>query len=91
MVNSLFEKQIGRSIEVYVDDMVIKSLSEEKLFDDIEETFKNLERVWLKLNPRKCTFGVEDGQLWEYYVTEEGIQSIPAKVKELMEVASPHT
>lgn len=52
--------QIGRNIEVYVGDMVIKSPDEKKLLDDVEETFKTLENVKMKLKPSKCTFVVEE-------------------------------
>ena len=44
-------------MEVYVDDLVIKSHTEEELVRDIEETFKTLGRINMKLNPKKCTFG----------------------------------
>ncbi|CAH1441273.1 unnamed protein product [Lactuca virosa] len=73
LVDSVFAKQIGRNIEVYVDDMVIKSSHENKMLQDIEETFRTLERVKMKLNPAKCTFGVEEGQFLGYYVTKQGI------------------
>nr|KAJ0199675.1 hypothetical protein LSAT_V11C600301860 [Lactuca sativa] len=61
-VDSIFAKQIGRNIEVYVDDMVIKSPHEDKMLQDIEETFRTLEAVKMKLIPAKCTFGIEEGQ-----------------------------
>lgn len=59
-IESLFAMQIGRNIEVYVGDMVIKSPDEKKLLDDVEETFKTLENVKMKLKPSKCTFVVEE-------------------------------
>ncbi|XP_023733535.1 uncharacterized protein LOC111881373 [Lactuca sativa] len=90
LIDSIFAKQIGRNIKVYVDDMVIKSPDDKKLLEDVEETFKMLEKVKMKLNPRKCTFGVEEDQFLWYYITTKGIQS-PTKVDELMEVPSPHT
>ena len=73
LVDSIFAKRIGRNIEVYVDDMVIKSPNEEKMLQDIEETFQTLEAVKMKLNPAKCTFGVEEGQFLGYYVTRQGV------------------
>lgn len=57
----LFANQIGRNIEVYVDDMVLESPNERRLLDDVEETLKSLEKAKMKLNPAKCTFGVEEG------------------------------
>ncbi|GJR65370.1 hypothetical protein Tco_0011435 [Tanacetum coccineum] len=53
---------IGRNLEAYVDDMVIKSNDEKVLIEDIAETFDNLQRINLKLNPKKCLFGVEEGK-----------------------------
>ena len=83
--------QIGRNIEVYVKYMVIKSPDEKKLLDDVEETFKTLEKVKMKLNLSKSTFGVEGGQFMGYYITRRGIQPIPAKVDKFMEAPSPNT
>lgn len=91
LVDSIFTKQIGRNIEVYMDDMVIKSPDEEKLLEDVEETFKTLEKVKPKLNPIKFTFGVEEGHFLGYYITRQGIQPSPAKVDELMETPPPNT
>ncbi|XP_023745788.1 uncharacterized protein LOC111893943 [Lactuca sativa] len=80
LVDSIFAKQIGRNIEVYVDNMVIKSPDEERMLQDIEETFQTLEAVKMKLNPAKCTFGVEEGQFLGYYVTRQGVQPSPTKI-----------
>ncbi|GKB19868.1 reverse transcriptase domain-containing protein, partial [Tanacetum coccineum] len=57
LVNKAFDKQVGRNLEVYVDDLVIKSHTEEELLRDIEETFRTLRKINMKLNPKKCTFG----------------------------------
>ncbi|GKA61398.1 reverse transcriptase domain-containing protein [Tanacetum coccineum] len=59
LVDKAFQKQIGRNLEVYVDDLVIKSSTEQEIIRDIEETFKTLEEINMKLNPNKCTFGIE--------------------------------
>ena len=91
LVDSIFAKQIGRNIDVYVDDMVIKSPNEEKMLQDIEETFKTLEVAKMKLNPAKCTFGVEEGQFLGYYVTRQGVQPSPIKVDEFIETPTPNS
>ncbi|XP_023770200.2 uncharacterized protein LOC111918806 [Lactuca sativa] len=85
LVDSIFAKQIVKNIEVYVDDMVIKNPHEDKMLQDIEETFRTLEAVKMKLNPAKCTFGVEEGQFLGYYVTRQGIQPSPTKVDKFIE------
>ncbi|GJR83062.1 reverse transcriptase domain-containing protein [Tanacetum coccineum] len=61
LVDKAFQKKIGRNLEVYVDDLVIKSRTEQEIIRDIEETFKTLKEVNMKLNPKKCTFRVEEG------------------------------
>lgn len=91
LIESIFAKQIGRYIKVYIDNMVIKSLDEKRLLEDVEETQITLERVKMKLNPGKCSFGIEDGQFLGYYITKEGIQPSSVKVDEVMDVPSPHT
>ena len=55
--------QIGRNIHAYVDDIVIKTKERRTLLDDLKETFANLRRFEMKLNPNKCIFGVPAGQL----------------------------
>ena len=56
LVNHMFHPQIGRIVELYVDDMLVKSLDEGKHLDDLQETFDMLRR-YKKLNPSKCAFG----------------------------------
>ncbi|GKA15945.1 reverse transcriptase domain-containing protein [Tanacetum coccineum] len=73
LVDSTFQSQIGRNLEAYVDDMVIKSKEETSLLADIAETFEGLKTINMKLNPKKCSFGVEEGKFLGYMVTSEGI------------------
>ncbi|GJX52583.1 reverse transcriptase domain-containing protein [Tanacetum coccineum] len=61
LVDKAFHGQIGRNLKVYADDLVIKSRTEDEIVRDIEETFKTLRKINMKLNPKKCTFGVEEG------------------------------
>ncbi|GKD92787.1 reverse transcriptase domain-containing protein, partial [Tanacetum coccineum] len=61
LVDKAFQKQFGRNLEVYVDDLVFKSHMENEIIRDIEETFKTLREINMKLNPKKCTFGVKEG------------------------------
>ena len=53
----MFYPQIGRNVEVYIDDMLVKSLNKEKHRDDLQETFDTLKRYNMKLNSSKCAFG----------------------------------
>ncbi|GJV95879.1 reverse transcriptase domain-containing protein [Tanacetum coccineum] len=68
LVDKAFDKQVGRNLEVYVDDLVIKSHTEEELLRDIEETFRTLRKINMKLNPKKCTFGAIEGMFLGYVV-----------------------
>ena len=65
--------QIGRNVQVYVDDIVIKTKEKSTLIDDLRETFANLRRFRMKLNLDKCTFGVPAGKLLGFLVSSRGI------------------
>ncbi|GJU59750.1 reverse transcriptase domain-containing protein [Tanacetum coccineum] len=62
LVDEAFQSQIGKKLEVYIDDMVVKIKSEREMLADIAETFDNLRRINMKLNPKKCSFGVTEGK-----------------------------
>ena len=72
LVNHMFRPQIGQNVEVYVDDMLVKSLDEEKHLDDLQETFNTLRRHQMKLNPSKCAFGVSLGKFLGFMVFTKG-------------------
>ncbi|GKF09819.1 reverse transcriptase domain-containing protein, partial [Tanacetum coccineum] len=89
LVDTIFEGQIGRNLEAYVDDMVIKSKTELDLIKDTEETLLMLKKVNMKLNPKKCSFGMKEGKILRYIVTSEGIRANPKKTKAVMSMPSP--
>ncbi|GKC01248.1 reverse transcriptase domain-containing protein, partial [Tanacetum coccineum] len=91
LVDSAFKDQIGVNLEAYVDDMVIKSITEQDIIKDIEQTFSTLRRINMKLNPKKCLFGMEEGKFLGYIVTSEGIRANPEKAKVVMDMPSPRT
>ncbi|GJT89554.1 reverse transcriptase domain-containing protein [Tanacetum coccineum] len=91
LVDSTFQNQIGRNLEAYVDDMVIKSKEETSLLADIAETFESLKIINMKLNPKKCSFGVEEGKFLGYMVTSEGIRANPKKTRAISDLQSPKT
>ena len=68
LVNQMFKKQIGKNVEVYVDDMLVKSKEEEDHLDDLKETFNTLKQYSMKLNPSKCAFGVSSGKFLGFIV-----------------------
>ncbi|GJX73082.1 reverse transcriptase domain-containing protein [Tanacetum coccineum] len=89
LIDSTFQSQIERNLEAYVDDMVIKSKDEKLLLVDISETFDNLRTINMKLNPKKCSFRVEEGKYLRYMVTSEWIRANPKKTKALADLQSP--
>ena len=64
MMTKMFEPQLGRSIEVYVDDMVVKSKVVFEHVDDLTNIFGILRKHKLHLNASKCSFGVSSGKFW---------------------------
>nr|GEV51929.1 hypothetical protein [Tanacetum cinerariifolium] len=85
LVDRAFKTQIERNLEAYVDDMVIKSMSERDILADIAETFDNLRWINMKLNPKKCSFGVAK----EKFLGE--IQSLAGKLAALNRFLSRST
>jgi hypothetical protein len=81
--------QIGRNIQVYIDDIVITTRKEESLINDLKETFDNLGRYKLKLNPTKCSFGVSAGQLLGFMVSVRGIEANPEKIQAILTMGKP--
>jgi hypothetical protein len=72
-----------------VDDVVVKTKQSSTLLDDLKETFANLRRYRMKLNPEKCTFGVPAGQLLGYIVSQRGIEANPSKIKAIEALEPP--
>ena len=89
LVNHMFRTQIGRNIEVYVDDMLVKSLDEERHLDDLQETFNTLRRHQMKLNPKKCAFGVSSGKFLGFMVSQRGIEANPDKSQAILDMEPP--
>jgi hypothetical protein len=65
--------QIDKNVQVYVDDVIIKTKESRTLIDDLWETFANLRRFRMKINPAKCTFGVPTGKLLGFLFSSRGI------------------
>ncbi|GKV32747.1 hypothetical protein SLEP1_g41332 [Rubroshorea leprosula] len=91
LVQIIFKLQIGKNIEVYVDDMIVTSVQVEDHIDDLDETFQNLRRAQMKLNPLKCTFVVESGKFLGYVVSKKGIEVNPEKVQAVQQMEPPKT
>ena len=75
LVNQMFNKQIGRNVKVYVDDMLIKSKEEEDHLNDLKEMFNTLRQYNMKLNPYKCAFGISSGKFLDFVVSQRGMEA----------------
>jgi ribonuclease HI len=79
-MNHVFGEHIGRTVEAYVDDIVVKTRKASDLLSDHEVTFGCLRAKGVKLNPEKCVFGVHRGMLLGFIVSERGIKANPEKI-----------
>uniref|UniRef100_A0A2N9FJJ2 Uncharacterized protein n=1 Tax=Fagus sylvatica TaxID=28930 RepID=A0A2N9FJJ2_FAGSY len=91
LVNKMFHDQIRRNVEVYVDDMLVKSKENEDHLTDLKETFQALRTYNMKLNPEKCAFGVSSGKFLGFMVSQRGIEANPDKIKAILEMSPPTT
>jgi hypothetical protein len=91
LVNKMFQAQIGRNMEVYVDDMLVKSKESRDHIRDLHEAFATLKQYGMKLNPSKCAFGVSSGKFLGYMVSSRGIEANPEKIRAVLEMQSPKT
>ena len=82
VVHDAFEPQIHRNVEANMDDIVVKTKDKATLVRDLEETFANLRKINLKLNPKKCVFGVPFGKLLGFFVSQRGIEANQDKIKD---------
>ncbi|GJZ62730.1 reverse transcriptase domain-containing protein [Tanacetum coccineum] len=89
LVDKAFNSQVGQNIEVYVDNLVIKSNTEAEMLRDIDETFRTLRKINMKLNPKKCTFGAMEGMFLGYMISPKGIKPCLDKTEAVLQLPSP--
>src|SRR4051812_3028901 len=89
MMQACLRDQIGINIQVYVDNIVIKTYSARTLLDDLRETFAALNKYRIKLNPKKCMFGVPARKLLGYTVSARGIKANPEKFQAIAKMEEP--
>ena len=75
--------QLGRNVEAYIDDIVVKTRYKDSLIQDLHKTFENLRRVNFNLNPDKCIFRVPSGKLLGFLVSYRGIEANPDKIQDI--------
>ena len=86
LMNKMFAQQIRRNVQVYMDNMLVKSRREEDHLEYLRETFDTLRSYNMKLNPRKCAFGVTAGKFLGFMVSQRGIEANLDKIRAIIEM-----
>ena len=81
MMTRMFEPRLGKNIEIYIDDMVVKSKAASEHVNDLRDIFDILRRHELRLNASKCSFSVGSGKFLGYMVTHCGIEVNPDQIR----------
>ena len=89
MMTKMFGPQLGKNIEIYIDDMVVKSKVESDRVNDLENIFDILRRYKLRLNASKYSFSVGSGKFLGYMVTHRGIEVNPNQIKAIKTLQLP--
>ena len=91
LMTKIFKPLVGRTVEVYIDDIVVKSKTREEHVLHLQEVFHLLRKYDIKLNPAKCAFGVSAGKFLRFMVSQMGIEISPDQVKAIMETPPPRS
>ena len=91
IMTRMFEPQLGKVIEVYIDDMVVKSKVVSEHVRDLEVIFGIIREHKLRLNASKCSFSIESGKFLGYMVTHRGIEVSPDQIKAIHNLQAPRT
>nr|XP_025685253.1 uncharacterized protein LOC112786044 [Arachis hypogaea] len=89
LVNKIFQNLSGNKLEVYIDDMLVKTESGEQLTDDLKVIMNTLRKHQMRLNPAKCAFGMEAGKFLSFMITQRGVEANPKKCRAVLEMTSP--
>ena len=82
----MFTHQVGRNVQVYMDDMLVKCIQEDDHLNDLQETFGTLRSYNMKLNPSKCAFGVTIEKFLGFMVSQKGIEVNSEKIQAIIEL-----
>ncbi|CAL8991543.1 unnamed protein product [Prunus brigantina] len=91
LVNQIFADLIGTSMEVYVDDMLVKSRTANDHLRNLSLMFDKLKQYNMRLNPSKCAFGVASGKFLGFMFSQRGIEANPEKIRALIDMRVPKT
>ena len=87
----ILHDMIHKEVEVYVDDMIVKSKEREGHYTALQKFFQRIREYRLLLNPQKCMFGVSEGKMLGFLITQRGIEVDPFKIKAILEMPPPGT
>ncbi|KAI5344902.1 hypothetical protein L3X38_012779 [Prunus dulcis] len=91
LVNHLFAPLIGNTMEVYVDDMLVKSRTADQHIPNLSAMFTILKQYKMRLNPTKCAFGVASGKFLGFMISQRGIEANPKKIQAILDMTIPKT
>ena len=89
MAIALLHDMMHNEVELYVDDMIVKSKEREGYTVNLRKFFERIKEYRLRLNPQKCTFRVIEGKILGFLVSERGIEVDPSKIKAILEMPPP--
>ncbi|CAL1363288.1 unnamed protein product [Linum trigynum] len=91
MIDTVFQKQLGRNVEAYVDDVLVKSNRGADHLADLRETFETLHGERLQVNPLKCVFRAKVGKFLGFMITNRGIEANPKQIEAILNLKPPRT
>ena len=89
LVTKMFRPLLDNTMEVYIDDMLVKSKQRPDHTAHLQQTFDLLREYGMKLNPLKCAFGVSAWRFLGFMVTQRGIEANPAQLKTILQSPAP--
>ena len=90
-MDNIFAPQIGRNIQIYVDDMIVKSKHASSHTSNLRETFGRLRENFVRLNPVKCSFGLEGGKFLGFLLSQRGIEADPGQISAIKSLPTPRS
>ncbi|XP_015936371.1 uncharacterized protein LOC107462306 [Arachis duranensis] len=89
LMNKIFNELIGKTVEVYVDDILAKTARPDDLLRDLGDVFASLRQHGMRLNPLKCAFAMEAGKFLGFMITQRGVEANPEKCQAILQMKSP--
>nr|XP_025681124.1 uncharacterized protein LOC112782770 [Arachis hypogaea] len=89
LMNRIFHDLIGKTVEVYVDDILAKTTRPGDLLNDLASVFASLRQHGMRLNPLKCAFAMEAGKFLGFMITQRGVEANPEKCQAILQMKSP--